>query len=124
MRDDTTDPRRQAILQAAIQAFAAYGFRKTSMDDIARGAGMSRPALYLHYRNKEDIFRALIEAFYAANADALRAELFAAPDRPPQETLAAAFRVQGGEMMELLMRSPHGLELFEAGPWRGRSPPR
>ena len=114
MRDDTTDPRRQVILQAATQAFSAYGYRKTSMDDIARGAGMSRPALYLHYRNKEDIFRGLIELFYATNADALRAELFADPARSPQDTLSAAFRVQGGEVMELLMRSPHGRELFDA----------
>jgi AcrR family transcriptional regulator len=58
------DPRRQAILKAAFDAFCSYGFRRTSMEDIARGANMSRAALYLHYRNKEDIFRSLAQFYY------------------------------------------------------------
>ena len=63
------DPKQQAILVAAWQAFATYGFRKTSMDDIARGAGMSRPALYLHYRNKEALFAGLVDGHYGLSLD-------------------------------------------------------
>lgn len=58
MDDDKTEQRRALILQEAFNAFAHYGFKRTTMDDIARAAGISRPALYLVYRNKADIFRA------------------------------------------------------------------
>ncbi|MEM7319164.1 MAG: TetR family transcriptional regulator, partial [Pseudomonadota bacterium] len=37
MKDEIEDPKQKAILEAAWTAFATYGFRKTSMDDIARG---------------------------------------------------------------------------------------
>lgn len=54
----TTPDKRGTILAAAFDVFINYGFRKTSMDDIARAAGMSRPALYQVFRNKTEIFRA------------------------------------------------------------------
>lgn len=106
------DPKTQIILQAAWEGFSAYGFRKTSMDDIARGAGMSRPALYLHFKNKEAIFRALVEGYYAT----ARAEITAAlqVDGALSQKLARAFAAHGGETMEAMMTSAHGMELFEA----------
>lgn len=106
------DPKQQAILGAAWAAFSAYGFRKTSMDDIARGAGMSRPALYLHFKNKEAIFRALVAAYYGSATANVRAAL-AGPGGLP-ERLLGAFEAQAGEAMEAKMASPHGMELFEA----------
>ncbi|MEP0153655.1 TetR/AcrR family transcriptional regulator [Pseudophaeobacter sp.] len=110
--DPKTDTKIQAILAAAWAGFSAYGFRKTSMDDIARGAGMSRPALYLHFKNKEAIFRSLVESYYAEAArevaTALKAEGALAP------RLARAFAAHGGETMEAMMSSAHGMELFEA----------
>jgi AcrR family transcriptional regulator len=46
------------IVAAAFERFARYGFRRTSLGDIAREAGISRPAVYLHFPNKQAIFRA------------------------------------------------------------------
>ena len=54
----TPPDKRGLIVSAAIEVFINYGFKKTSMDDIARAAGMSRPALYQVFRNKTEIFRA------------------------------------------------------------------
>lgn len=105
------DPRQKAILGAAFEAFRQYGFRRTSMEDIARGAGMSRAALYLHYRNKEDIFRSLATYYYDAAEHAISAELRAA--RPAAEALRAAFEAQAGELFEALLTSPHGDELLD-----------
>ncbi|WP_411351119.1 TetR/AcrR family transcriptional regulator [Leisingera aquaemixtae] len=105
------DPKQQAILEAAWAAFSAYGFRKTSMDDIAKGAGMSRPALYLHFKNKEAIFRALVAVYYGNAADNVRAGL--ASHGTLSDRLLAAFAGQGGEAIESMMASPHGMELFE-----------
>ena len=39
-----------------MKVFLAYGFARTTMDDIARAADMSRPALYLLFKNKTDIY--------------------------------------------------------------------
>ncbi len=58
MDDAKTDQRRAIVLREAFSAFTNYGFKRTTMDDIARAAGISRPVLYLVYRNKADIFRA------------------------------------------------------------------
>ncbi|MFW8594787.1 TetR/AcrR family transcriptional regulator [Cribrihabitans neustonicus] len=107
------DSKQQAILTSAWAAFSAYGFRKTSMDDIAKGAGVSRPALYLHFKNKEAIFRALVQVYYGAALADVRAAL--AGEGTLVERLEAAFAAQGGEAMEAMLSSPHGLELFEAG---------
>jgi AcrR family transcriptional regulator len=105
------DPRQKAILGAAFEAFRTYGFRRTSMEDIARGAGMSRAALYLHYRNKEDIFRSLAGYYYDTAEQAVRLEL--RPGRPVAEALCAAFKAQAGDLFEALLNSPHGEELLD-----------
>ena len=44
----------------ALEVFGRYGFRKTSMEDVARSAGISRQGLYLHFANKEALFRAAV----------------------------------------------------------------
>ena len=105
--------RKAAILVAAWQVFSTYGFRKTSMDDIAREAGMSRPALYRHFRNKEDIYRSLVQRHYdlvsSQVADCLEGSE-AVSDRLTRE-----FEAQGGEFIKSMLSSPHGAELLDAG---------
>ncbi|MEY4697699.1 MAG: hypothetical protein RIT14_2127 [Pseudomonadota bacterium] len=106
--------RQETILDAAFHAFATYGYRRTTMDDIARGAGLSRTALYLHYRNKEDIFRSLAIRYFD---EALR-QMQAALDRPGQtveQALLAAFIAKDGKFMEAVLSTPHGEELMDAG---------
>ena len=51
--------KRGAVYDAASVVFAQYGFRRTTMNDIAKSAGISRPALYLMFENKEDLFQGL-----------------------------------------------------------------
>ena len=53
-----TDQKIARILDAALPVFVRFGFRKTSMADIARAAGISRASLYLSFNSKEDLFRA------------------------------------------------------------------
>ena len=105
------DPRQKAILKAAFEAFSSYGFRRTSMEDIARGAGMSRAALYLHYRNKEDIFRSLTRFYYDDAATQVQAVL--ARDLPAGAALEQAFAAQAGQIFAALLSSPHGDELLD-----------
>jgi AcrR family transcriptional regulator len=44
-----------------VSVFARFGYRKTSMDDVARSAGVSRQGLYLSFANKEELFRRAVE---------------------------------------------------------------
>jgi AcrR family transcriptional regulator len=68
------DARRVAILEASLGVFARFGFRKTSMDEVARAAQLSRQGLYLHFANKEELFRATVTHTIASSlADATRA---------------------------------------------------
>ena len=110
----TTATRPDAILDAAFQAFASYGYKRTSMDDIARSAGMSRTALYLHFRSKEDIFRSLAVRYFN---EALR-DMEAALTRPGQtveQALYNGFVAKDGKFMAVVLTTPHGSELMDAG---------
>jgi AcrR family transcriptional regulator len=52
---------RQAhLLETALTVFLRHGFKKTSMEDIAQAAGISRQGIYLHFKDKDAIFRASI----------------------------------------------------------------
>ena len=53
---------RQAhVLETALTVFVRHGFRKTSIEDIAKAAGISRQGIYLQFKNKDEIFSASIQ---------------------------------------------------------------
>jgi len=52
--------RRDAVLVSALGTFARFGYRKTSMDEVARAARISRPGLYFLFASKEELFRAAV----------------------------------------------------------------
>jgi AcrR family transcriptional regulator len=56
-----TDFRRAQILDAARENFARYGLAGTTVDDIARRAGMAKGTVYLYYRSKDEILRQLLQ---------------------------------------------------------------
>ncbi|OQP54731.1 TetR/AcrR family transcriptional regulator [Niastella populi] len=57
---DVKDPFREEILNGARDLFERFGFKKTTMEDIARQVGKSKSALYYYYKTKEEIFEAVI----------------------------------------------------------------
>lgn len=52
---------REIILEAALEIFSAYGFRGSTVDQIAARAGMSKPNLLYYFRRKQDIYAAVLE---------------------------------------------------------------
>jgi AcrR family transcriptional regulator len=69
-----SEPKVSALLDAAVGVFARFGFRKTSMEDVARAAGVSRQGLYLSFANKEELFRrALVHSLHSQLAAAIAA---------------------------------------------------
>ena len=63
---DRDAARRREILEAAKTCFLKYGYGKTSLDDIAQEAKLSRPLLYRKFANKEAIFAALYDEVCSA----------------------------------------------------------
>lgn len=104
-------PRQKSILDAALRRFSRYGFRRTSMEEIAREADISRTALYQHFRNKEEILRSLSAHLYDG---ALRAAEEGA--RAPGTLEDRIYRVLDAKMgffYELLRGAEHGLEILD-----------
>jgi AcrR family transcriptional regulator len=54
--------RRKAILDAALEEFAARGFAATRLDDVARRADVAKGTIYLYFRDKESLFQELVRA--------------------------------------------------------------
>ena len=52
---------REEILESASRAFARKGFHGTSVDEVAREAGLSPSSLYRYFGGKEDLYRALVD---------------------------------------------------------------
>lgn len=126
-RRQAGDERRERILDGAFKVFLAYGYTRTTMDDIARAAEISRPALYLVFRNKTDIYRALASRFLNTALEQTVAVLAG------EGTLAGRLDRMCEEVFHCMMReieaTPHGADLLDMknslagdlmGEWRVR----
>jgi AcrR family transcriptional regulator len=51
-----TDQKKALILNAAYECFSSYGYTKSTFQDVARRAGISRASLYSYFQNKQDLF--------------------------------------------------------------------
>lgn len=111
MAEAGDDPRRERILEAAFRMFVTYGFSRTTMDDIARAAELSRPALYLVFRNKADIYRAL--ATDVLDEVVTRARAALAGEGTLLERLDAMIESALFEIFREIDEAPHGPELFD-----------
>jgi AcrR family transcriptional regulator len=59
--DGSESARQTHVVETALTVFVRHGFRKTSIEDIAKAAGISRQGIYLHFKNKDEIFSASIQ---------------------------------------------------------------
>jgi TetR/AcrR family transcriptional regulator len=69
------DNRKTQITRAAMTVFARYGLRRSSMLDVAREVGLSRPALYQYFDGKNDLIAACIDEVIEAGFSAGEAAL-------------------------------------------------
>lgn len=99
--------RSTALLDAAIAVFLRYGFKKASMDAVAKAAGLSRQGVYLHHATKEALFRAALEHL-GASARRAAAQAMAQEDRTVEERIFGAFealhaKIANSEHMDELL---------------------
>ncbi len=69
------EDRPAEITAAAFEAFAENGYDATRVDDVARRAGVSKGLLYLYFKTKEELFKAVIRNFIMPMVDALKTEV-------------------------------------------------
>jgi TetR/AcrR family transcriptional regulator len=70
--EKTTEDRRQKVLEVAVDAFALNGYNATSINDIAKNAGISIGAMYSYFASKEDLFLTIINNAYYLMEEILR----------------------------------------------------
>ena len=69
---------RERILCAAMSVFSQKGWQKTSLDEVAAAAGMTKGAIYWHFRNKNDLFFGLLDARLQRDISPVQNEIQAA----------------------------------------------
>ena len=89
------DPNRQRIVDAARVHFFSHGFRRVTMDDLAKELGISKKTLYAHFPGKFDLLEAVLADKLAAVEATLKEVTRAHPDDFPaalRELLAGTRR--------------------------------
>jgi AcrR family transcriptional regulator len=68
-RRDLKLRRQEKILAAAFEVFAAHGYEAARIDDVARQAGIAKGTIYLYFRDKERLFRAVVRGLLQKRFD-------------------------------------------------------
>src|SRR5216683_512812 len=105
---------RTRILDAAMAVFRRHGFRRSSIEQAAEAAGLTRQALYHHFESREALFRAVIEQLHE---NALAAEIAAANATDKAggslaDILVAEVTARLRQLIASFDGSPHIEELF------------
>lgn len=111
-RNEGSRQRRQAILNAALEVFAADGFAAARLDDVAAKAGVAKGTIYLFFKDKEDLFeQILISALVPvlAKIETLASE----PSLPFDTTLAILYEFFEKEVLGTKRREIIRLVLTE-----------
>ncbi|MBD7950257.1 MULTISPECIES: TetR/AcrR family transcriptional regulator [Oerskovia] len=101
------DERRVQLLTIAERLFSDHGYHHITMDDIADGAGVSKPVLYRHFPSKLDLYLALVDQQGVALVDSVRTVLAPFRSAPPGTSPADvdALAVDGLAVIEAIVRA-------------------
>jgi AcrR family transcriptional regulator len=103
--------RKSKILTAARSVFLRYGFRRVTMQDIAEAADFSRPALYLLFKSKEEIFIGVYQQWVDETLAEIEREMATATT--PHKKIERAFEIWAVRPFEIMISSPEAKELVE-----------
>lgn len=104
------EARTESILDAAQQLILKHGLRGTSMEAIARQAGIAKPTLYAYFPDKAAVFAALVERLIADWRRVFVEGLGTQGDAV--QRIAAAMTAKHKAARRLLEASPHADELY------------
>lgn len=109
----------QALLAAAANLFTRYGIAETTLNQIAKEAGVTRGAFYWHFEDKNDVVRALWETHSKPQLEPLRKEMLGPCEGNPVDSLRSitarlltliTHNEQMGQAIRIVM---HNVELSE-----------
>lgn len=109
-REDVSEERRAQILEAAITVFAEHGIHQATMDEVARKSGLSKGAVYLHYKSKDALISALMRSMFLLELKSLRAAV-SGPGTATERIMTMA-RALGRELERLSVAMPLLLEFY------------
>jgi AcrR family transcriptional regulator len=95
--------RPREICAAALDVFAEKGFAAAKLDKIARRAGVSKGTLYLYFKDKDELFRAVVRDTIGPDIDGLRS-LIVSSERP----FAESARILLQHFAEMTLKVPVG----------------
>ena len=94
---------RQKLIEVARDLFAHNGLEATTMNDIAQASGKGRRTLYTYFRNKEEIYKAVVEEELERLSE--RMELVAAQDAAPERKILTLIYAHLNAMRETVARN-------------------
>jgi len=106
-----SEVKKNKILTAARSVFLRYGFRRVTMNDIAQAAGVSRPALYLLFKSKEEIFIGVYRQWVDETLAEVERAMATATTSPKK--MERAFEIWAVRPFEVMINSPEAKELME-----------
>jgi AcrR family transcriptional regulator len=112
MSVDRHSEKRVRILEAARDLFLRQGLRATTMEAIAKGAGMAKPTLYAEFPDKDAVFLAILEHLVADKLASFEAAMVG--PGPLSERIGKALAAEFGVIAAAIATSPHVDELFSA----------
>lgn len=104
--------KRQRILDCAAELFATRPFHKVLLSDVAEVAEIGKGTLYIYFKNKEDLYLAVLYSGFERLVDQLRARLEADETSRPCEALEIVVR----QCVEYAYRNPHLFNLIRSAP--------
>jgi len=104
--------KREIIISSALDLFRHYGYRRTSMEDIARAAAVAKGTLYLYFKSKDELFEAICISLAEHVTESLNEA--DALDLPLEEKLNALMEAKFGFAYSWVLSSPHAAELIDS----------
>jgi len=106
------DDKKMRIINAAKGVFLKYGYRRVTMHDLAEAAGISRPALYLVFPKKEDVFCGVVRELARGISEEVMRGLESI--KSPIEKLKYVCEVWMVRSFDWMNESPEAREVFES----------
>ena len=98
-----------------LMQFSLYGVKKTSMEDIARAAGLSRQSIYKKFGSKKGVLEWVLATFIEDVVNGAVKALSQPVSCNPKETVLKVFECWSGELAPIISNTPHGAEILETG---------
>jgi len=107
------DIRRKEILAAALECFVQYGLHKTTFEDVARRAEVSRSLIYSYFEDKKHLFLSVVKD--VLDEQRLKTEMVLKSGLGDEEKFLEILESWGVKLYAKGADSPHGGELLEEG---------